>query len=82
MLPEPELCVTRFIKDNKIVCCEKDNYINPDESERSVLEKTVCELEEDSEMKNKFIDKLKREYKLFVEEAMRNEEELNRLVQE
>lgn len=72
----------KFIKDNKIICCNKENQSTLDESEINLLEKTVCDLENDGEIKNKFFDTLKKEHELFVEEAMRNEEDLNKLIEQ
>lgn len=71
----------KFIKENKIVCCEEDSYA-PDlnEGNSELLEKTIHELMEDSELKNNYIQKLKYEHQLFLEEAMKREEEQNDLL--
>ena len=71
----------RFIKLNKIVCCEDDSsYIELDEKS-ILLEKTINDLTEDSEMKNKHIQKLKINNKLILDEALTREEELNELLE-
>lgn len=71
----------KFIKENKIVCCEEDSYASDlNEGNSEFLEKTIHELTEDSELKNNYIQKLKYEHKLFLEEAMKREEEQNDLL--
>ena len=68
----------RIIKENKIICCKTNEETNfDDDNEKSVLEKTISELAEDSEIKNNYIQKLKNDNRLFVEDAMKSEEEMN-----
>ena len=69
----------RFVKQNIINCCVDDLSFNePDE--KSILEKTLSELTEDSEMKNKHIEKLTLNNKLILDEAQKREEELTELL--
>lgn len=73
-----------FIEENKIICCkdEDESYQSEQDAEKSLLEKTISELSGDSEMKSKYIHKLKTEYKLIVDEASKMEEEMNRLIKD
>lgn len=60
--------------DNKFRCCqsrEPDNVLDT-----SIMEKTIQDLAEDSIMKEKHIEKLKKVKEDLVEEALRNESEL------
>lgn len=62
------------ISDNRIICCqsrEPENIVDT-----SVMEKTIQDLAEDSLMKGKYIEKLKKVKEDLVEEALRNESEL------
>lgn len=63
------------------MCCrmDEDSSINDDE-ETALLEKTISDLTDDGELKNKYITKLKEEYKLFMQEALKTEEELYDLI--
>ena len=68
----------RIIKENKIVCCRQgeETYLS-DDDEKSILEKTINEMMEDSEIKNNYIRKLKSDNKLFVDDAIKTEEDMN-----
>lgn len=76
-----------ILTDNKIVCCqirEPENALDT-----SIMEKTIQDLAEESLMKEKYIEKLKKGKEDLVEEALRNESELliriekqERLIQE
>lgn len=68
----------KFLKDFQILCCNLDS--KNDEDEKSLLEQTIGELSENSEMQNKHIEKLKRENKQFLKEVAMREEELNELL--
>ena len=73
----------RFKKDNQIICCNdkiNDSVCSDEDGEKSVLEKTINELIEESELKNKYIDKLKSDKNLFVQDPMKTEEELPNLI--
>ena len=72
-----------FVKDNKIVCCKTDSdfSISSDSDDEKInLEKTINELAEDSDIKNKYILKLKQEREQFVKEALKSEEEMSELI--
>lgn len=71
----------RFVKLNKIICCEDDLSYSELDEKSTVLEKTINDLTEDSEMKNKHIQKLKTNNKLILDEALQREEELNELLE-
>lgn len=68
----------KFLGDNKIICCSVNSNKTLDEvtADITVLEKTISELGEESETKDKYIQKLKHQYSNFMEEAERNETEL------
>ncbi|KAG5889578.1 hypothetical protein JTB14_007378 [Gonioctena quinquepunctata] len=72
----------RFVKDNQIICCK--DLINSDcsdeDSDKSILEKTISELVEDSDLKSKYIEKLKLDKNAFMQDAMKTEEELSDLM--
>lgn len=67
-----------FIKDNKIICCNDADESNSSDQddEKSILEKTINELNSDSEQKSKYIQKLKIENQQFIQEAMKAEDEM------
>lgn len=62
------------ITDNKIICCQSQEPENIVDT--SVMEKTIQDLAEESLMKEKYIEKLKKVKQDLVEEALRNESEL------
>lgn len=72
-----------FLKENKIICCKDENesYFSDLDKDNSLLEKTVADLQEDSEIKNNYIQRLKRENKLFMEEAIKMEDEMSQTIQ-
>lgn len=70
-----------FVKENKVICCsdsEDSSYTFDDE--KSVLEKTINELTDDSDMKTQYIKKLKNEHEIFIKDALKVEEEMNELL--
>lgn len=71
----------RFIKENKIVCCKlDDSFPIEEDEEKSILENTISELNEDSIAKNKHINRLKEENKLLLDEAIKAETEMSQLI--
>ncbi|KAG5886611.1 hypothetical protein JTB14_001035 [Gonioctena quinquepunctata] len=68
----------KFIKDHKIICCAKPKEL---EEEISILEQTIEELTEETQAKNKFINKQNTENSMLMQEALRVESELNELVE-
>nr|XP_023020235.1 uncharacterized protein LOC111508846 [Leptinotarsa decemlineata] len=65
----------KFIMNFQIICCNiEDN--NP-ENEKSLLEQTICELEESNEMKDAHIEKILKKNELFLKEVTQREQELN-----
>lgn len=73
----------KFLKDYKIVCynCyETDETDRFGEEERSFLEKTITDLTDDSEAKDKRIESLKTENLRITQEALEMEEELNNVI--
>lgn len=72
----------RFVKDNQIICCKNlnDSNCSDVDSEKSILEKTISELAEDCDQKSKFIEKLKIDKNVFIQEAMRADEESSSLI--
>lgn len=71
----------KFIEENKLLCCEESNSTSEND-EISLLEKTISDLTEDSEQKNKYIQKIRAEHKAFLIEATKREEELLELLQQ
>ncbi|KAG5863076.1 hypothetical protein JTB14_030450 [Gonioctena quinquepunctata] len=67
-----------FIKDHKIICCVKPKEL---EEEISILEQTIEVLTEETQEKNKFIEKQNTENSMLMQEALRVESELNELVE-
>lgn len=65
----------RILNDHRIECCQgqKEDV----DVEKSILEDTLRELTEESQLKTGHIEKLKQDHNNFLEEALRNEEELN-----
>ena len=71
----------RFIKDNQLVCCDEDESFVSDRDEvRDVLEKTIHDLTEESDLKNKYIKKIKDDREAFFQEAMKREEDMSELL--
>ncbi|KAG5886214.1 hypothetical protein JTB14_006409 [Gonioctena quinquepunctata] len=60
----------KFIKNHKIICCAKPEEL---EEEISILEQTIEELTEETQAKNKFIDKQNTENSMLMREALRVE---------
>lgn len=66
----------RIIEGHLIECCqarEKESAIN-------ILETTLREVTEDTQLKTEHIHKLKHDHKIFLEEAVKNETELNEII--
>ncbi|KAG5886871.1 hypothetical protein JTB14_019230 [Gonioctena quinquepunctata] len=61
------------------MCCKKQEAIDSEE-EKSILEKTVEEMVEENDIKNKYIAKIRAERKEFAEDAIKNEEELKEII--
>lgn len=74
------------IEMNKIICCgDTNNQLSRKDDhscESDDLEQTIHELAQESEMKNRFIEKMKKEHKLLLDEATRNETELNNIIED
>lgn len=66
----------RFISENKIICCGNDHDSDNDSINEN-LEKTIRELEEDRDVRDRHIQKIKKEAELLIGEATVREEELN-----
>ena len=69
-----------FVKDNKIICCKDESFASELDKENSLLEQTISELNEGSAVKNRYIEKLKHDNKLFMEEAMKQEDEMCQVI--
>ena len=75
----------RFLKGNKIICCENaEDSLNKtsasDDDKMEIFEKTICELTEETLMKENHIKKLKKDNEIFLREVSTWEEELNELI--
>lgn len=67
----------KFIKDHKIQCCDLTKQT---EEEISLLEQTIEELNDETLAKNRYIEKQNKDMKEMMEEAIRQEEEMNQLI--
>lgn len=75
----------KFLKEHRIICCKK-----PSENmelyqltvEKSILEQTLEELTEDTLAKDKYIEKLKMEIKVFSENALKSESKMQEILDE
>lgn len=57
----------KHLRENKIVCCQStEESFSNDDDEKSILEKTINDLTDDSEMKTKHIKKLREEKKNYL----------------
>ncbi|KAG5884331.1 hypothetical protein JTB14_007840 [Gonioctena quinquepunctata] len=65
-----------FLKDFQITCCSNDLDIIAND-EKSLLELTINDLTQNSEMQNSYIEKLKQEQKILIEEVTQREEDQN-----
>ncbi|KAG5877491.1 hypothetical protein JTB14_020854 [Gonioctena quinquepunctata] len=65
-----------------IMCCEKQKTKEMAlvEMEKSILEKTLEDMEEENELKNKHMVQIKLERHKFVEDAIKTEEELKEMI--
>ncbi|KAG5876010.1 hypothetical protein JTB14_034038 [Gonioctena quinquepunctata] len=73
----------KFLKGNQIICCDvnsEDHSIVERELETNIMEKTIEDLSEDLEAKDRHINKLKNEMKSLMEEALIAEEAANELI--
>lgn len=70
----------KFIEGHKIECCKKNGPISSLLKEKSVLEDTISELNENSFLQDQHVNRLKSEHKKFIEEVSIREEELNALI--
>ncbi|KAG5867563.1 hypothetical protein JTB14_017587 [Gonioctena quinquepunctata] len=61
----------QFIKGSAIMCCKKQEAVDSEE-EKNILEKTVEEMVEENDIKNKYIAKIRAERKEFAEDAIKN----------
>lgn len=66
-----------FVGDHKIKCCKAMNSVEDITHEKSLLEETISEINENSLLQEQYISRLKEEHKKFVEEVSIREEELN-----
>ncbi|KAG5867607.1 hypothetical protein JTB14_012392 [Gonioctena quinquepunctata] len=64
------------------MCCEKQKTKEMAllEMEKSILEKTLEDMEEENELKNKHMVQIKLERQKFVEDAIKTEEELKEII--
>lgn len=69
----------RTIKDHLIECCTTTHVENED-TDKTILETTLRDLCEETQSKTEHIQKLKRDYKTMLEEAVKNETELNEII--
>lgn len=72
----------RFLSDNKIMCCDSTDSSNEStiNDPTETLEKTIQELIEDRQTRDRHLEKLKRDREVLVMEATAREDELNELV--
>nr|XP_023023540.1 uncharacterized protein LOC111511740 [Leptinotarsa decemlineata] len=72
-----------FIENHKVICCETENLSYKDEilEEKSLLEESVLKLTQEQEVQNTYIEKLKKDAKFYMDEALNNEKELSELIE-
>lgn len=71
----------KIIQGHLIECCQAENKDCKEfDSEISILETTLKELSEETNLKAKHILKLKKDQNSLMEEALKNEEELNDII--
>ncbi|KAG5874019.1 hypothetical protein JTB14_015730 [Gonioctena quinquepunctata] len=69
--------------DFKLTCCETTGDMDANKStEISILEQTISEISEESNIRGKHIDKLRKEKETFNEEAVRREDELVQIIKQ
>lgn len=70
-----------FMGGFKLTCCGTTDDMDGNKStEISILEQTISEISEESNIRGKHIDKLRKEKEIFNEEAVRREEELAQII--
>lgn len=67
----------KFLTDHKIECCD---FTKQTDDEISLLEQTIGELNDETEAKNRYIEKQKKNMKEMMQEAERQEEEMNHTI--
>lgn len=70
----------KFLGGHKITCCESESETNLLEDEIEILKSELSALNQDNTQKSSFIDRLKLENYNFIQEAVKNEEEMNNLI--
>lgn len=70
----------KIINGHKVNCCQPENLEESVEEKNAALEETLSELAMDTQLKNKHIERISREYNQFVNEASLREDELNKTI--
>lgn len=72
-----------FVNGFKLKCCESDEeLLKKTIDEKSILEETILEMSENSQLREKHISKLKVEHEKLLEEVTAREDELNSFINE
>lgn len=66
--------------DNVIICCHKEENGSETNQEKSYLEETIMELEDDNSLKAKHIEMLKKNNSILLQEAMETENDLRNMI--
>lgn len=69
----------KFVENHKIICCENTEE-QASVCANSILEQTIHELSEDIESKDRYLKKMKTEMEVLLNEALRSEEEANKMI--
>lgn len=70
----------QYFADNIINCCLKEENENEIHKEKSSMEETILELEEDNSLKTKHIEILKKNNSLLLQEAIETENDLRNMI--
>ncbi|KAG5877531.1 hypothetical protein JTB14_019234 [Gonioctena quinquepunctata] len=80
-ITQPESSTTAG--DFKLTCCGTIDELDTNKSlDISILEQTISEISEESNIRGKHIEKLRKENEIFNEEAVQREEELVQIIKQ
>lgn len=69
-----------FLEGYKLKCCEKLNNEDIFSEEKSILEETISELTDNSNLREQYINRMREDHKQFIEEVTLRENELNNFI--
>lgn len=75
----------KFVNEHRVICCNEQSEnkeLHKINDDYSILEHTLEELTEDTAAKDRYIEKLKRDIRVFTDDALKTEKEMQELLDE